>query len=48
MICKACSARVEKDLVFCSSCGEWLGLKMEDMENNDFTENTPIFRNRVP
>ena len=48
MICKACSARVEKDLEFCSSCGEWLGLKMEDMENNDSPENTPIVRNRVP
>ena len=48
IICKACSARIEQDLEFCSSCGEWLGLKMEDNKENDISEPTPSVRNRVP
>ena len=32
-ICKACSATVDKSLEFCSSCGEWLGISI-----NEYTE----------
>ena len=31
--CKACQAVVDKKLEFCSSCGEWLGLKIEDIQS---------------
>ena len=48
IICKACSASIEKDLEFCSSCGEWLGLKIEEIESNETNETTPLVRNRVP
>ncbi len=48
IICKACSASVEKELEFCSSCGEWLGLKIEDMEDIKEPKNTQRVRNRVP
>jgi len=48
IICKACSASVEKELEFCSSCGEWLGLKIEDMEDIKEPKNTQSVRNRVP
>jgi len=48
IICKACSASIEKDLEFCSSCGEWLGLKVEEIESNETNETTPLVRNRVP
>ena len=30
--CNSCSAVVEKELEFCSSCGDWLGLSLKDME----------------
>ena len=33
--CKACSATVDKSIEFCSSCGEWLGLSIKDIENSD-------------
>ena len=48
IICKACSASIEKDLEFCSSCGEWLGLKIQDMEEKEPIANTATLRNRVP
>ena len=32
--CKACQAVVDKKLEFCSSCGEWLGLKIDEIESN--------------
>ena len=32
--CKACSATVDKSIEFCSSCGEWLGLSIKDVENS--------------
>jgi hypothetical protein len=48
IICKACSASIDKDLEFCSSCGEWLGLKMEEVEQKKSTSNIPNVRNRVP
>ena len=28
--CKGCQATVDEALEFCSSCGEWLGLKLEE------------------
>ena len=31
--CKACQAVVDKNLEFCSSCGEWLGLKIEEIQS---------------
>ena len=48
IICKACLASIEKNLEFCSSCGEWLGLKIEDMEEKDPTIKNRSVRNRVP
>jgi len=47
--CKACQAVVDKKLEFCSSCGEWLGLKIKDVEdipNED--ENRFQKRTRMP
>ena len=47
--CKACSASVDKSLEFCSSCGEWLGLSIKDIENSDAkTEPTVTRRVRPP
>ena len=48
IICKACSASIEKDLEFCSSCGEWLGLKIQDIEKKEPISNATTVRNRVP
>ena len=47
--CKACQATVDKKLEFCSSCGEWLGLKIEDFKSEP-TEDESRFqkRTRVP
>ena len=30
--CKSCSAVVDKSIEFCSSCGDWLGLSLKDLE----------------
>ena len=47
--CKACQAVVDKKLEFCSSCGEWLGLKIEDIQTKpDQVEDRYIKRTRVP
>ena len=48
--CKGCQATVDKNLEFCSSCGEWLGLKLEDIENDSFVEtnSSEINRMRIP
>ena len=47
--CKACSASVDKSIEFCSSCGEWLGLSIKDIENSDAkTEPTVTRRVRPP
>ena len=48
--CKACQAVVDKKLEFCSSCGEWLGLKLEDLEISKTNENDGRFqkRTRIP
>ena len=39
-ICKACSATVDKSLEFCSSCGEWLGISI-----NEYTEEKKVSSN---
>ena len=44
--CKACSASVDKSIEFCSSCGEWLGLSIKDIENSD-TKTEPQISRRV-
>ena len=44
--CKACSASVDKSIEFCSSCGEWLGLSIKDIENSD-TKREPEITRRV-
>ncbi len=47
--CKACQAVVDKKLDFCSSCGEWLGLKIEDLEDNESSNESKFQkRTRVP
>ena len=47
--CKACQAVVDKKLEFCSSCGEWLGLKIEDIQNKpDQAQDRYIKRTGVP
>ena len=47
--CKACQAIVDKKLEFCSSCGEWLGLKIEDIQTTPAQpEDRYIKRTRVP
>lgn len=38
--CKGCQATVDKNLEFCSSCGEWLGLKLEETVEDVSVENT--------
>tara|TARA_B100000427_G_scaffold51305_1_gene39268 strand:- start:618 stop:1514 length:897 start_codon:yes stop_codon:yes gene_type:complete len=48
--CKACQAVVDKKLEFCSSCGEWLGLKMEDLKTPETSKEEDRFqkRTRIP
>ena len=47
--CKACQATVDKKLEFCSSCGEWLGLKVEDFKAEPTNEEIRFQnRTRVP
>ena len=47
--CKACQAVVDKKLEFCSSCGEWLGLKMEDIESKPLEDEDRFQkRTRIP
>ena len=33
--CKACLATVDKAIEFCSSCGEWLGLSIKDVDGSN-------------
>ena len=33
--CKSCSAVVDKSIEFCSSCGDWLGLSLKDLEKEN-------------
>tara|TARA_B100000902_G_scaffold289311_1_gene275583 strand:+ start:849 stop:1664 length:816 start_codon:yes stop_codon:yes gene_type:complete len=44
--CKACSASVDKSIEFCSSCGEWLGLNIKEIENLD-TKTEPEIKRRI-
>ena len=47
--CKSCSAVVDKSIEFCSSCGDWLGLSLQDMENEQSTQQDKVQRTtRVP
>ena len=47
--CKACQAVVDKKLEFCSSCGEWLGLKIEDLQDTNLpNDNKFEKRTRIP
>ncbi len=38
--CKGCQATVDINLEFCSSCGEWLGLKLDEVIDDVSVENT--------
>ena len=44
--CNSCSAVVEKELEFCSSCGDWLGLSLKDMENKDSGQGETVERTK--
>ena len=46
--CKACSATVDKSIEFCSSCGEWLGLSIKDIENSDAKTEPKVTRRVRP
>ena len=47
--CKACQAVVDTKLEFCSSCGEWLGLKIEDLKTEPSLEESRFEkRTRIP
>jgi len=46
--CKACSATVDKSIEFCSSCGEWLGLSIKDIENSDAKTKPEVTRRVRP
>ncbi len=46
--CKACSAIVDKSVEFCSSCGEWLGLSIKDIEGSDVKREPKINRRVRP
>ena len=38
--CKGCQAIIDNTLEFCSSCGEWLGLKLDEVVDEVAVENT--------
>ena len=47
--CKSCSAVVDKSIEFCSSCGDWLGLSLQDMEKENSNQEKKFQRStRVP
>lgn len=47
--CKSCSAIVDKTLEFCSSCGDWLGLNINDIrQESDDNSGVGIERAKVP
>ncbi len=48
--CEACQATVDKKLEFCSCCGEWLGLKIENYKSSSTKEEDVRFqkRTRIP
>ena len=39
--CKSCSAIVDKSIEFCSSCGDWLGLSLQDMKKENSKNGMP-------
>ena len=47
--CNSCSAIVDKELEFCSSCGDWLGLSLKDIESKNSNKTEQVERTkRVP
>ena len=47
--CNSCSAIVDRELEFCSSCGDWLGLSLKDIEGKDSNKSEQVERTkRVP
>ena len=47
--CRGCQATVDRTLEFCSSCGEWLGIKLEDISSETpKEEDSGSKRTRVP
>ena len=47
--CKSCSAVVDKSIEFCSSCGDWLGLSLQDIKKENSTqEDKTQRRTKVP
>ena len=46
--CKACSDTVDKSIEFCSSCGEWLGLSIKDIESSDAKTEPEVTRRVRP
>ena len=47
--CKSCSAVVDKSIEFCSSCGDWLGLSLKDLEKENSDQEEKIQRTtKVP
>ncbi len=47
--CNSCSAVVDKELEFCSSCGDWLGLSLKDIESKNSNKTEQVERTkRVP
>ena len=45
--CNSCSAVVDKELEFCSSCGDWLGLSLKDMESKNSNQSEKIERTKT-
>ena len=49
LVCKACQAVVDSQLEFCSSCGEWLGLRLGDVGVSQTRQELPKEkRTRIP
>ena len=47
--CKSCSAVVDKSIEFCSSCGDWLGLSLQDIDKKNSNQEEKIQRTtKVP
>ena len=46
--CKACSATVDQSLEFCSSCGEWLGISINDLTEEKVGTESADRRTRIP
>ena len=44
--CKGCQATIDNTLEFCSSCGEWLGLKLDEVVDEVAVENTSEAKNK--